>query len=53
MIERDEAIQGLKRLIRMADHDIGVSAAMRDSEMREFAEWKRSVLEAALRLIEK
>lgn len=53
MIERDEAIAGLKKLIRMADHDIGVGAALRDAEMREFAEWKRGILEAALKLLEK
>lgn len=53
MIERDEAVAGLKKLIRMADHDIGVGAALRDEEMRETAEWKRDVLTSAIALIER
>lgn len=53
MIERDEAIAGLQKMIRMADREIGVAAALRDAEMRELAEWKRGILEAALKLIEK
>ena len=52
MIEREEVIKALRKMIRKCDHDIGVGAALRDAEMREYAEWKRDVYEAAVKLLE-
>ena len=53
MIDVQETIAGLKKMLRQIDRDIGVSAALRDEEMREVAEWKRDIIETAVKLLEK
>lgn len=52
MIDIDEVMAGLKKMLRQIDRDIGVSAAIRDEAMRENAEWRRKIINGAVTLLE-
>lgn len=52
MIDVQDTITGLKKMLRLIDRDIGVSAALRDEEMRENAEWRRGIVNSAIVILE-
>ena len=52
MIDVQDTIAGLKKMLRLIDRDIGVSAALRDEEMRENAEWRRGIVNSAIVILE-
>ena len=52
MIDVQDTITGLKKMLRLIDRDIGISAALRDEEMRENAEWRRGIVNSAIVILE-
>ena len=53
MIDRDEILTGLRKLLRRIDREIGVNAALQEPEMREDAERRRELIAGAIALLEK
>ena len=48
----EDVLKALKKLLKRAEKDIGISAALQDEAMHENAVWRVEVYQTVIRLLE-